>query len=173
MESVWGSPLVPAVAALFMTHVAQKLKEYHEYDKINTYYRYVDDTFIVMNARETDSENLLQYVNGLHPNIRFTCEREKNQEISFFRCQNLTRKDKICHNCVQKSNKHGVIITLAQLPTTKVQIGDDTNADFQSLIYLFIKKKVLNEECRMIEEMLTKNGYPLNLVGRRMKNTIE
>ena len=47
-----GSPLAPALADLFMTHIESKLEHYQYKDKIKTYYRYVDDTFIVMNGKK-------------------------------------------------------------------------------------------------------------------------
>ena len=34
-------------------------------------------------------------------------------------------------------------------------------------------KTLLNEECKTIEALLTRNGYPINLVKRKIKNTIE
>ncbi|CAF1456973.1 unnamed protein product, partial [Rotaria sordida] len=78
-----GSPLAPALADLFMTHIESKLQNYEFWDKIKTYYRYVDDTFIILNGKQNDADELLQYVNSLHPNIKFTCEKEINFEISF------------------------------------------------------------------------------------------
>jgi hypothetical protein len=54
-----GSPLAPALADLFMTHIESKLEQYEHNNKIKTYYRYVDDTFIVMNDKEQDVDNLL------------------------------------------------------------------------------------------------------------------
>jgi len=49
-----GSPLAPALADLLMTHIKSKLEQYENKDKIKTYYRYVDDTFIIMNGKEND-----------------------------------------------------------------------------------------------------------------------
>ncbi|CAF1511371.1 unnamed protein product, partial [Rotaria sordida] len=48
------SPLAPVLADLFMTHIESKLGQYQHNDKIKTYYRYVDDTFIVINGKEKD-----------------------------------------------------------------------------------------------------------------------
>jgi hypothetical protein len=78
-----GSPLATALADLFMTHIESKLEQYKHNNKIKTYYRYVDDTFIVINGKEQDVDNLLEYVNSLHSNIKFTCKKENNFKISF------------------------------------------------------------------------------------------
>ena len=34
-------------------------------------------------------------------------------------------------------------------------------------------KFLLNAECKTIESMVTSNGYPLNLIKRKVKNTID
>jgi len=46
------------------------------------YYRYVDDTFVVLdNERECDL--FLEQLNSLHPFLQFTFEKECNQSLPF------------------------------------------------------------------------------------------
>ena len=46
------------------------------------YRRYVDDTFMLFN-KESDVPLFLDYMNSRHPNIRFTCEVEKDKTLPF------------------------------------------------------------------------------------------
>ncbi|CAF1419997.1 unnamed protein product [Rotaria sordida] len=74
------SPLAPTFAGRFMTRIESKLEQYENKDKIKTYYRYVDDTFIIMNEKDNDTDKLLDYVNSLHQNIKFTLFRPFRHE---------------------------------------------------------------------------------------------
>ena len=50
--------------------------------KIHFYCRYVDDTFCLFNT-EQDALIFFEYINGRHPNIRFTMEKEENRKLPF------------------------------------------------------------------------------------------
>ena len=73
-----GSPLGPYLANVFLA----------QYDKViaekcggTIYERYVDDILTSMKSEELPV--LLQFVNQLHPNLKFTSEVETNNSISF------------------------------------------------------------------------------------------
>ena len=68
---------------------------------------YVDDTFIVMNGRERDADNLLDYVNSLHPNIKFTC-KENKFTISFLAVKNIRESSKVQTTIFRKKMYTGV-----------------------------------------------------------------
>jgi hypothetical protein len=105
-----GSPLAPAFADLFMTHIESKLQQYEYNHTIKTSYRYVDDTFIVMNGKERDVDNLLQYVNSLHSDIKFTCEKENNFEISFLDVKIIRGRTKFDTTIFRKKTHTGQLL---------------------------------------------------------------
>ncbi|CAF3002220.1 unnamed protein product [Rotaria sp. Silwood2] len=78
-----GSPLVPTLADIFMTHIEKKLEQYEHKDRIKIYLRYVDDTFIIFNGKESGVEKLVKFVNELHPKLNSTCKVGKNYELPF------------------------------------------------------------------------------------------
>ena len=79
-----GSPLGPALANLFMGYHENKWLNSEESSTVLFYKRYVDDIFCLF-KRETDAERFLTFLNGQHPNIKFTIEKEKKQSTSIFR----------------------------------------------------------------------------------------
>jgi hypothetical protein len=167
-----GSPLAPALADLFMTHIESKLEQYQHKDKIKTYYRYVDDTFIIMNDKKRDVDNLLDYVNSLHQNIKFTCEKENNFEISFLDVKIIRERTKYQTTVFRKKTHTGQLLHWHSCQAKKYKIGLIRTLTFRALS-ICSSITLLNEECKTIESMLTTNGYPLNLVKRKIKNTID
>ncbi|CAH8503779.1 unnamed protein product [Schistosoma intercalatum] len=67
-----GSPLGPLLANIFLAKPENgPLKS--TITHLPTYYRYIDDTFIVL-EKENDKHNLLNIFNNVHPSINFTSE---------------------------------------------------------------------------------------------------
>ena len=73
-----GSPLGPALANIFVAYYGEK--QFSEISKPASYFRYVDDTF-VMFQNEKESEEFLIRLNGLHFSLQFTFEKEKNNSV--------------------------------------------------------------------------------------------
>ena len=78
-----GSPLGPAFANIFMCWLENKIFEQcpPEFKPI-AYRRYVDDTWVLFNSR-SHSLSFLNFINSLHPNIKFTIEHERNNSLPF------------------------------------------------------------------------------------------
>ena len=75
-----GSPLGPVIANIFMVELEKTLVPQLE-ESISLWYRYVDDTFTMI--RKGHVEAVLDRLNGFHPSIKFTFEKEINQSIAF------------------------------------------------------------------------------------------
>ena len=77
-----GSPLAPVLANIFMGfHEPKWLNEYN-LNKHKVYLRYVEDILAAFD-NEQDSLNFLNLLNNLHPNIKFTIEKQDNHSITF------------------------------------------------------------------------------------------
>jgi hypothetical protein len=72
-----GSPL----ANLFMSHYENKVFDQLKQLGIEFWYRYVDDTFVIL--KDKKNSDLVQFLNNIHKNLRFTTENEKNKMILF------------------------------------------------------------------------------------------
>ena len=77
-----GSPLAPILADVFMSHVEEQIEEY-DHQRIKLYVRYVDDTFILFQGEQGDVVKLVEFVNHLHPKLKFTHAIENNYELPF------------------------------------------------------------------------------------------
>ena len=73
-----GSPLGPALSNVFLYHHVRKwLRECPVAYALIFYKRYVDDNFVRLKYGN-HVNNLLFYLSFKHPNMRFTCEIEKD-----------------------------------------------------------------------------------------------
>ena len=77
-----GSPLAPVLANIFMGfHKSKWLNEYN-LNKPKFYLRCVDDILAAFD-NEQDSLNVLNFLNNMNPNIKFTMEKQINHSIAF------------------------------------------------------------------------------------------
>ncbi len=76
-----GSPLAPTLASIFMKSLEDKMNAYPG-EKPVLYKRYVDDVFLVF-RNQSLIEPFLTFMNGLHPNIKFTTELEVDNKLPF------------------------------------------------------------------------------------------
>lgn len=124
-----GSPLSPVIANLFMEHLEKKAIETSN-NKPTTWFRYVDDTFVIWRHGMDTLNEFLQHLNGQHPSIQFTMEIESDQQLAFLDVLVRKRGNKLGHTVYRKpthtdrylhalsnhhpSQKYGVIRTLTE-----------------------------------------------------------
>jgi peptide-methionine (R)-S-oxide reductase len=77
-----GSPLAPTFANFFMDEFEKTNMEEFEKLGVRCWYRYVDDTFVLMD-KDGSPDELLKIMNKKHSNMQFTVEHEKNKKIPF------------------------------------------------------------------------------------------
>ena len=75
-----GSPLGPALANIFVGYYEEKL--FSQTQKPPTYFRYVDDTFAIF-VHEAEADEFLTKLNCLHPSLKFTFEKRKENVYRF------------------------------------------------------------------------------------------
>ena len=75
-----GLPLGPTLANIFMGFIEAKIFTSFKY-KLQ-YFRYVDDCFVLAENEEVVDE-LFTVLNEVHNAIKFTVEKEMNNEIAF------------------------------------------------------------------------------------------
>ena len=73
-----GSPLGPTLSNIFMGFIERKVISKYKV----TYYRYVDDCF-VLGKDEEEIDELFNVLNKTHSSIKFTSEKENKDELAF------------------------------------------------------------------------------------------
>ncbi|XP_018569905.1 uncharacterized protein LOC108909916 [Anoplophora glabripennis] len=77
-----GSPLSPVLVNIYMEALEKKALESTTL-KPKCWYRYVDDTFIIWPHRRNNVADFLDHIDGIHLDIQFTMEVDKNAALSF------------------------------------------------------------------------------------------
>ena len=78
-----GSPLGLTLANLFLVNYESKYFKECPIQFSPKYYRcYVDDIFLLFKTKD-HIKKFFCYMNSRHPNIKFTCEEENDNKISF------------------------------------------------------------------------------------------
>ena len=126
------------------------------------YKRYVDDTFTIFDNNE-QALNFLEYINKVHPNLKFTIDFENNKKLNFL--------DILVHN-----NNHEFKFSVFRKSTfTNLSINFFS---FCPLIYKINALKTLihrsykicsdydslHSELQFLKELFLKNGFPLSLI---------
>jgi hypothetical protein len=123
-----GNPLGPTLANIFLCHhECLWLEDCPTEFKPRLYRRYIDDVFLLF-RRQDHVHKFLNYLNSKHPNIKFTCETEINQQLSYldvmicrinnvfetsiFRKKTFTGLGLRYDSFVPKSYKHNLITCL-------------------------------------------------------------
>ena len=162
-----GSPLGPTLANIFVGYHERKL--FSATIRPSTYFRYVDDTFVIF-ENTTDYQIFFDKLNNLHPSLKFTMESEENNKLPFLdvlvtkdydRDQYLTavyrkptftgnyiRYESFCH----RSRKVSLIKTLTH----------------RALMICSIE--TLPSELNFLRKMFAENGYPDHLVNKIIRD---
>ena len=117
-----GSPLGPFFANIFMADFENKHMPTLRTMGIIKWCRYVDDIFATLNSKK-DADAILQHINQLHPNIRFTIEHEQNKQLPFLDVL-ISRSDTRYYTSIyRKKTFTGVYIHWTSLTSRRYKIG--------------------------------------------------
>ena len=164
-----GSPLGPTLANIFMNHLEEQFV-----DQIKTKFgvlvwlRYVDDIFILIKDL-SNMEKVLDFINGLHNNIKFTYEIEKDCVLPFLDVKVL-RKDKLgfITSIYRKKTFTGVYLNWNSLTSRRYKTG---------LIKCLLNRswricsdlKLFHLEVLKIKVILRRNDYPNKVIDREIE----
>ncbi len=156
-----GSPLSPTFANFFMDEFEKTNMEFEKLGE-RCWYRYLDDTFVLMDKGGSPDE-LLRIMNKKHSNMQFTVEHEKNKKIPFLdalvHLSNLGFSTSVYH----KPTFTGVYLNWSSLTSRVYKIG---------LIKCLLGRtwricsnfEFIHKEFMFIKETLIRNGYPPEVV---------
>ena len=139
------------------------IKNYQKQPK--TWWRYVDDIFIIWPHNVMELDNFLDYVNNAEPTIKFTLEIESNNQLPFLDV------------LIEKSNN--IFVTSVYRKKTHTNRYLNFQSNHQNSIKKGIIKslhdraksissdqQIFNNEVHHIKNVLQLNSYPKNFVDR-------
>ena len=151
-----GSPPAPHLANGWLSQFETTIK-----GQSTLYERYMDD--ILCNVKENEVNDRLQLINNLHPNLKFTCEMEKDGTIAFLDMLITNEKGTLSSCWYCKPTDTGLTLNYHALAPTKYK-----KSVVISFIYRIYRSctnwknfdKCLNKAINILEN----NQYPLSFI---------
>ena len=167
-----GLPLGPTFANIFMCfHEQNWLDNCPSSFKPIFYRRYIDDTFLLF-TDQTHVTRFLEYLNSMHPSIKFTYETEVNGKLSFLDI-NVCRSNLGFQTSVfRKPTFTGLGSSFFSFSPLKFKI-----APIMTLLtraYRICSDKLsFQVELNFLSKFFANNGYPKYLIEKYIKNFLQ
>ena len=189
-----GSPLAPILADIFMNHLLETKISREQHDFLNVtfvgngdfstfflrvFIRYVDDTLAVF-ENEEDADRFLNYLNSLHPNIKFTCDKEVSDKLPLLDLLLIKDSDSNVENIsvtvYRKPTHSGVFTHFLSFVPFRYKIGL-VKTLFDRAFKICSNWKLLHNELEKIVYMLSLNGYRKNftykIISKELDNRVQ
>jgi len=163
--SPMGSPLSPILADIVMedfeTLSLQKLDFV-----VHTYYRYIDDIFMIIPATKLNS--VLSIFNSYHPQLKFTYETESDNMLNFLNTSVIKEDDgTIITNWFRKPTFSGQYINFYSNHPYQYKLNTITNLVDHTILLSDERFHATNLE--IVKSILLNNDYPICVVEKQIK----
>ena len=160
-----GNKVAPIISNIFMDHF--ECKHMDELIKLGVklWWRYVDDTFIIIKNKEL-ADKILEFLNKQHDTIKFTMEKETNDIINFLDVKiKRGSENSISTSTYRKPTFTGVMLNWNSLTSIKYKKGlIRCLLDRSNKICSSIEQKII--EMEEIRNILLKNNYPSHIINK-------
>ena len=153
-----GSPLGPSLANFFLGHLETTIIQNNIYFP-NFYCRYVDDIFSIFNS-DTDINNFFDFLNKIHPNMKFTKDEALNDKpFPFLNVEVKVNNDVFDSWIYRKPTNTNVFLNYRAIAPQSFKRG-------LILGFLTTAKRIcssnfyFDQEVGKLRHMLNLNGYP-------------
>ena len=166
-----GSPLGPVLANVFMVHLEETIVPQLQ-DIMPTWRRYVDDTFTLVKKGKKDE--VIAALNSFHPNIKFTHEVEKDQQIAFLDVM-LTKEEngKVQTSVYRKPTNNSIYIHWQSYAPKQWKVGT-LSGIIRRAYEICSTDTALKMELSHVKKVFIEiNGYPPHLVTSLLKKANE
>ena len=162
-----GSPLGPILANIFVGYFESML--FFEYQKPTNYIRYVDDIFVSYND-DYDIEELFSKISNLHPNLKFTIEKEKDNCLPFLDVHLLRTSSELLTTVYRKPTFAGQYIPFQSFCPLSKKLSLISCLVLRA--HKICSKKFFKEELDKIKNVFEALGYPSHIIKKTVNNTI-
>jgi len=166
--SPMGSPLSPILADIIMDDLEINCLSKLDF-KINNYFRFVDDIFMIVPNNKTDE--VLKIFNGYHHRLRFTHELENNNSLSFLNTLVIKSSEgELKTNWFRKPTYSGRCLNFFSNHPDRYKVNTINNLVDQAI--LLSDKSFHQDNLTIVKNILLNNSYPLDLINRKIKERI-
>ena len=131
-----------------------------------TYIRYVDNCLVISKTLN-DNEAIFEKLSSLHKKICFTKEEEENNQLQFLDIIITKDKTKFLTKIYRKLTFTGQYLHYQSFCSRKWKVNLIKTLYHRA--YKICSKELLDLEVENIKDILSKNGYPENLIKRVIK----
>ena len=163
------SPLVPALADIFICSFENKCLKDCPHSLNPVFYRwYVDDIFVLFFSL-SQAEKFKKYLSSKHPNINFSLEKENDGRLSFSDINIFPEKGNFVTNVYRKMTFSGVYSNFNSFIPETYKTGLIESLLFRcfNLCSDFVK---FHHEINILKSILYKNSYPRDFIEKSIKN---
>lgn len=166
-----GSPLSGLLADIYLnhyenTHIFSSANKWH--NKIVSYTRYVDDTFIIFDGTIRQINNLKNYLNNINGNIQFTLEAEIDNKLNFLDLT-ITRLDSSFQYQIYRKPTTTDATIHADSHHPFPQKMAAYNSFIHRLLTVPLEPRDFHEETNTIKHIAKANGYTYSMIDNLIK----
>ena len=133
---------------------------------VKRWLRYVDDIFATFDNKE-DALKVLDFINNQHPNLKFTVEYEKNNQLAFLDTLVSRNSSQYFTTLYRKSTFTGVYLNWTSLTSKKYKIGL-IKCLLDRIWKICSKREDIDVEIEELRKILDQNEYPKVIVEQEI-----
>ena len=161
---IMGNPLSPLLAEIFMNFLENKISQHSNFKYFLYWYRYVDDVIACFSGTDRQLNSFLEFINKLHPNIKFTIELESQNSINFLDLTVTREKDKHVFSVFRKPSHTDTVIHNSSCHPIQHKLAA-FNSMIHRLISLPLNEQNFQIELNIIKQIALNNGYSPSLIN--------
>ena len=142
---------------------------FYKFQKPINYIRYVDDIFIFY-SDDLTLIKLFRKISNLHPNLKFTFEKEKDNCLPFLDVHLLRTSSELLTTVYRKPTFAGQYIPFQSFCPLSQKLGLISCLVFRA--HKICSKKLFKEELDNVKSIFEALGYPSHIIRKRINNTI-
>ena len=155
-----GAPLSPVLASVFMIDFETKCIPVSPVP-FKMWIRFVDDTYAVV--KRGQEEAVLQYLNGVHSSIKFTCEVEEGGSLPFLDVLVTRGEDGVLKTTVYRKKTHtNRYLNFKSCHSMNVKWGV-VKCMVRRAQRICSDEVALEKELRFLEKVFSANGFPVEV----------
>ena len=163
-----GSPLGPTLANIFLGHYEKKILE--DANAPRFYCRYVDDTFAAFDCEE-DCDGFETKLNSLHPALKFTSEKERQNKLNFLDVEVSKEDQQVSTDVYRKPTFTGLSMKWSSYSPSSVKIR--LIATLVDRAVKICSNNKLEGELDRLRGFFQENGFPRGIVQATITRKLE